>query len=261
MTSKVADVESDLRSNFPLITLDTSGHFLVQIVSNTTAEISFNPTPVTGTSTQPVCISVHLSELRAYLSHLALYSNISQLSRVSVTTLSNKLGVTIEGTINEHEYANDINISDGDPRLVPIKKQDPIEVCDGDFLMLRVHNLNSMTLFLEILCIEPSGQISRISPTGDNTPIELTPNNSKPLFIPIYKSPPARNIKGEDFDTIAIFGTDSASPHFPENILLELMKSQAEVDVDNLVKPSTGTTRSSNPSLIWAGVSLNVRIV
>lgn len=261
LTSKAADVESDLRSNFSLITLDSSGHFLVQIVSNSTAEISFTPSPVTGPSAKPVCILVQLSELRVYHPHLALYSNISQLGRVSVTTLSNKLGVTIEGTINEHNYANDINISDGDTRLVPIKKQDPIEVSNGDILMLRVQNLNSMTLFLEILCIEPSGQISRISPTGDNTPIELTPANSKPLFIPIHKSPPARNFKGEDFDTIAIFGTNSTSPHFPENILLELMKSQAEVDLENLVKPSAGATRTSNPSLIWAGVSVNVRIV
>lgn len=260
-TSKAADVESDLRSNFPLIALDTSGHFTVQIVSDTTAEISFTPSPVTVPSAQPVRILVQLSELRVYLSHLAMYSNLSQLSRVSVNTLSHKLGVTIVGTINANDFARDINISNGDKRIVPIKKKDPIEVPDGFILMLRVQNPNSMTLYLEVLCIEPSGQISRISPTGDNTPIELTPGNSKPLFIPIYKSPPTQNIKGEDFDTIAIFGTDSTSSHFPENVLPELVKSQAEVDLENLVKPSAGATRTSNPSLVWAGACLNISIV
>lgn len=270
-TSIIEKIKIELAHNLPLIQLSSShAFFQIKVFSQDRAEISFNPNP--QSTTQTVDIKVQLSELRSYLSHIVMYLNIVDLS-ASASSQQNLLVVEKLGILRGQSAPTDSHItaahdhqSQTQNLITPFAQdKDPQEIQDRDWLALRIRNLSTETLYLEALYIEPSGCVSRISPREGEPLVELYPNASAPLYVQVQKVDQiAHNIRGVDFDSIAVLATRSEQCHFPEEVLPEIEQSKAELDPDDLVNESKLPTRGGGSGLLLAGglvKQVNIRIV
>lgn len=259
-TEAVKAAKAKLAPISPLIQVtDSNGFFHVDIVGPDDVKISFRLHTKSGT--QSVVLPAFFTELRGYLSHLAVYTNITSLgtpgSHPSPQLVVEAVGTLPSSTSMHHplQYQTPTPFA---------HVKDPLEVNDGEHLVLRIGNRSSQTLFLEALCIEPSGCIDRFYPQEGKASVQLTPNGSAPLYVEMSKNATMHvDLRGGNaFDTILILATVSETPHFPAKVLPELQESRAALDLDELLcEPRSSQRSSGSISPTWFVKQVRVRIM
>lgn len=220
----ISIVAEMVRTECKLINLSTSQStfFQVHLRKSEHFEITFNEA---GKLDKTIINVYSKVDLLSHLAHLAIYYNLLNLNGASSSTglLVEKTGFLPYGIDPPGPLKPG---SDAPPTVEGLEQlvtSDPQNIKDGDSIGIRVRNTSFKPVFIEVLNLEPSWQVSRIYPFEENAPIQLLPNETVDFFLSMFISAHVPySVQPDRCDALIFLATTSNIPNFPREVLPQL---------------------------------------
>jgi hypothetical protein len=259
----IQEAEEKVRSEGKLVRLtgSESPFFEIRVKRSGHFEIAFTHNSKTGARATVEVQSE--ADLLSHLAQLAIYYNLFNLGGESSST-----GLSVEKTGFLPRWIKAPGPrkpgSDGPPKengLRELLSSDPQDIYDGDTIGIRVRNTSFKSVYIEILDLEPSWQVSRVYPLNESWPIQLLPGEPVDFFITMSMSTRVpHSVQPETFDALVVLATTSDRVNFPADVLPQLDQTSSW-EPPPLRETGHGCGAKGNDSEQWFVQRVDVRVV
>ncbi|RSL48399.1 hypothetical protein CEP53_009554 [Fusarium sp. AF-6] len=243
--------------------------FEVLVQNDGSFTISFTPNQAKA----KVEVTGEPEEVLRHLEHLTVFYNIFNLAKDNAAQQGRGLTVSKIGYLDQ-------GVNPPDPRrfqldnppgpaadLKPVP-QGSIDILAGQSLGIEVRNTSLEDVYVEILDLEPSWQVTRTYPMPKHSPILVPPNSGTRFFIKMSTSARVPGaVQPDTFDRFVVLATPRDRVNFPDTVLPKLGERggpEGSAGAPPVLKPDDGDGGRAGAGVAqpaWFVQQLDVRVV
>ncbi|KAF6824114.1 hypothetical protein CPLU01_11043 [Colletotrichum plurivorum] len=250
-----------------LVSLQEAGEAFFKVVVQQDGSFTIFFTPNQAEVKVEVTGEFGPEEVLSRLVHLTVFYNLFSLAKDSAGQQEERITVSKIGFLDQgveppapRQFRLDGACSSAlDLKLNP-GRQDSIDILTGQSLGIEVRNTSLDDVYVEILDLEPSWQVTRTYPEGGHEPILTPQNEGIRFFIKMNQSDTVPGaVQPDTFDRYVVLATSRNRHNFPTKVLPRLGGRGGPVLKPDNGNDERGGTGVSEP--LWFVQQLDVRVV